>query len=368
VASAHLAAHNERVEDLVGVMIDSAFLDWALQSSGGGAVIDRNGAGAPHRTPPWLPSVRIESADLDVERSPRKPPVDVAVSKVWGHLRLLDHVGHGGFGHVYRAWDSRLERELALKLLPAMECRPTGVMLSALDEGRLLARVRHPNVVTIYGAERIDDTVGLWMEFVRGKTLEELLAQGVTFSDAETTAICLDLCGAVSAVHDSGLLHADIKAHNVMRADDGRIVLMDFGAGRKLEDESFPAGTPLYLAPEVLRGDPVTVRSDIYSLGVLLFHLVTDAYPVMGESVQDLCAAHNRGRRVSLETKRPDLHPSLKRVIERATDPVPERRYPNADAMAADLRVGNVDAFTADLRVLTRRPGLGTLSVETTAA
>ena len=368
MASAHLATHNERVEDLVGVMLDSAFLDWALESSGdfsaGEGLSDRNGAGAPHPTPPWLPSVRIEPVD----RPARRPPLDIGVSKVWGHLHLLDHVGQGGFGHVYRAWDPRLEREVALKLLPAMECRPTGVTLSALDEGRLLARVRHPNVVTIYGAERIDDTVGLWMEFVRGNTLEERLAQGVSFSDAETTAICLDLCGAVSAVHDSGLLHADIKAHNVMRSDDGRIVLMDFGAGRKLEDKSFPAGTPLYLAPEVLRGEAVTVRSDIYSLGVLLFHLVTDTYPVMGESVEDLCAAHDQGRRVSLEEKRPDLHPSLKRVIERAIDPRPERRYPNADALAADLRIENVDAFTADLRVLTRRPGLGALPVEATAA
>jgi len=371
VVNAHLAGHNQPPEDLVGVRLDSAFLEWALESSAdivGATLIDRNGPRTPHRTPPWLASVHLDSTDPDVERSPRQTAVDLGVSNTWSYLRLLEHVGHGGFGHVYRAWDPQLEREVALKLLPAVECRPTGVTLLALDEGRLLARVRHPNVVSIYGAERIDDTVGLWMEFVRGKTLEELLAEGVAFNDADTTAICLDLCGAVSAVHDAGLLHGDIKAHNVMRADDGRIVLMDFGAGRKVEDESFPAGTPLYLAPEVLRGEPVTVRSDIYSLGVLLFHLVTDSYPVTGESVPDLCRAHDEGRRVSLEATRPHLHPSLRRVIERATDPVPARRYASADDLAADLRVANVDAFAADLRFLTRRPGLGNLPTDLTTA
>ena len=237
----------------------------------------------------------------------------------------------------------------------------SGTESSVIHEGRLLARVRHPNVVTIHGAEQIGETVGLWMELVNGKTFAELLDQGQTFSTSEATEICLELCGALSAVHEAGLLHGDIKAHNVMRAVDGRIVLMDFGAGRELADSSLPSGTPAYLAPEILAGKPATIRSDIYSLGVLLFHLVTGAYPVTGSTLRELRAAHERGRRVSVSAARADLHPSLTRVIDRAIDPDPDRRYSTADALAADLRVQNEDAVAADMRVLKRRPGIGAM-------
>ena len=151
----------------------------------------------------------------------------------WGHLRVLEPIGRGAFGEVYRAWDTRLAREVALKLLPAT-AKTLRQATSIIEEGRLLARVRHPNVVTIYGAERIDDRVGLWMEFVNGRTLEQVIAQGHTFGPAEATEIGVQLCHAVAAVHAAGLVHRDVKAHNVMLAEDRRVVLMDFGSGREL--------------------------------------------------------------------------------------------------------------------------------------
>ena len=108
---------------------------------------------------------------------------------------------------------------------------PTGdaAATTIIEEGRLLARVRHPNVVTIYGADRIDDRVGLWMEFVKGRTLEQLLQQEHVFDLPDTLRVASDLCHAIAAVHDAGLLHRDVKAHNVMMDNDGRVVLMDFG-------------------------------------------------------------------------------------------------------------------------------------------
>ena len=143
----------------------------------------------------------------------------------------------------------------------------------------------------------------------------------------------------MSAVHGAGLLHRDIKAHNVMRSEDGRIVLMDFGTGRKLEDEAAPdlAGTPLYLAPEVLHGQPATMRSDLYSLGVVLYHLVTGSYPVRGRTVREIREAHERDERTAVQVARRDVSPKLAQVIERAIDPQPERRYESADALGADL-------------------------------
>jgi serine/threonine protein kinase len=171
---------------------------------------------------------------------------------------------------------------VALKLLPAV--RPAGSGEAIIHEGRLLARVRHSNVVAIYGAEQIGNQIGLWMEFVHGRTLEQALKDGRSFTVRETIDIGLELCQAVAAVHDAGLLHRDIKAQNVALADDGRVVLMDFGAGRDVAESpaSDLTGTPLYLAPEILAGQPASVRSDVYSVGVVLHHVLTGSYPCAG--------------------------------------------------------------------------------------
>jgi TolB-like protein len=254
----------------------------------------------------------------------------------WGPLRLLEHVGEGAFGDVYRAWDTRLDREVALKLLTATASHGRGSPV--IEEGRLLARVRHPNVATIYGAELIDGRIGLWMEFIHGNTLEALLRSGHVFSVQETIAIGIELAHALSAVHASGLLHRDVKAQNVMRGEDGRVVLMDFGTGLdQSADGAAPAGTPLYLAPEVLRGEPATERSDVYSAGVLLYHLLTDAYPVEAPTLQALRDLHTAGAPVDLETVRPNLPPALVGIIRRALDRDPATRHESANALAEAL-------------------------------
>ena len=167
--------------------------------------------------------------------------------------------------------------------------------------------MRHPNVVTIYGAERVEHRIGLWMEFVKGRTLEQVLQHTKVFDSAKAIDIGVELCQAISAVHRAGLLHRDIKAHNVMRSEDGRIALMDFGTGRNLDaDASLDlAGTPLYLAPEVLLGQPATKRSDLYSLGVVLFHLVTGSYPVRGRTVREIRHAHEGGERTAVHVAQP---------------------------------------------------------------
>jgi serine/threonine-protein kinase len=264
---------------------------------------------------------------------------DPAEAESWGHLRILERIGHGAFGAVYRAWDSRLDREVALKLLPATQTPGDPASSTIISEGRWLARVRHANVATIYGAERIGDQIGLWMEFVRGETLEQVLQKQGTLSVAETIDIGMDLCRALSAVHAAGLLHRDVKATNVMREADGRVVLMDFGAGRDLDDNSSSdlTGTPLYLAPEILEGQPATTKSDVYSLGVLLYHLLTGTYPVRARTLGQVRTAHQQRERFSLHAARPDVPSAVQRIVDRATDPDPARRYETAAAMAADL-------------------------------
>ena len=293
------------VDDLADAILDGTPIDWAAaESSPDGTarpLVSQlrvlAAVAALHRGTTLSASTLSKATPSRLEEKAADAPV------LWGHLRLVERIGRGAFGELYRAWDTRLDREVALKLLPAGPSSGDRVASAILQEGRLLARVRHPNVVTIYGAEQIADQIGLWMEFVRGHTLEQILDQRKVVSAAEAVGIGLELCRAMSAVHGAGLLHRDIKTHNVMRAEDGRIVLMDFGTGRDLEDDagSDLAGTPLYLAPEVLEGQPATVRSDIYSLGVLLYHLVTGAYPVHARTLRELRRAHERGERTAVQ-------------------------------------------------------------------
>jgi serine/threonine-protein kinase len=256
----------------------------------------------------------------------------------WGTLELRRELGTGSFATVHVAWDPRLEREVALKVL--RHIRDADMMPAIIREARLLARVHHPNVVTVYGVDQLEGSVGFWMELVDGLTLKQFLAITGALDPREAALISIDVCRAVAAVHKAGLLHRDIKAQNVMRESGGRIVLMDFGAGELLGeavDVQGMTGTPLYMAPEILAGRSASVASDIYSLGVLLYHLVTLRYPIEADDLDALRAAHAAGLAQLLSDVRPDLPQAFVHVVNRALDPDPARRYRSAGAMQADL-------------------------------
>jgi serine/threonine protein kinase/tetratricopeptide (TPR) repeat protein len=274
----------------------------------------------------------------------------------WGDLILIEEVGRGSFGTVYRAHDPQLDRPVAVKLLRSKLSADEQLKTRLLHEGRTLASVHHANVVTVYGAGEHEGRLGLWMEFIRGLTLERMLKSHGPFSAGEAGIVGYELCGALAAVHRAGLVHRDIKAQNVMREEGGRLILMDFGAGQKRSETGIVTrrvvGTPLYLAPEVLSGAEATIASDIYSLGVLLYHLVTNDYPVKGDTVGELVVAHARGRVTRLEDLRPHLPRSFVRVVERAIDPDPSKRFDSAGRMGAAF--GRIHASSADHAVVPR--------------
>jgi serine/threonine-protein kinase len=279
----------------------------------------------------------------------------VPVPGAWGPLHIIERIGRGSYGDVYRAVDTQLSRDVALKLL----ARRQGVLPERLvEEGRRLARVRHPNVVTVFGAETIDGRHGIWMELMPGSTLAGEVATSGPLPLFEAARITRDLAGALEAVHAAGLLHRDIKAQNVLRASDGRPVLTDFGAGRDLDPagDGSPerTGTPVYVAPETVADGQTSVASDIYSLGVLLYFLLTGRYPVSGRSIGEIARAHRQGRGVPAERHRRDIPRSLAAILRRATDPEPSKRFRSAAdlerALSAWLashewRRGVADAF-----------------------
>ena len=184
-------------------------------------------------------------------------PAELFAGDVWAHLTLREVIGRGAYGVVYRAWDPQLDREVALKLISESSQRDQAMIV--VDEGRLLAKVRHRGVVTVFGAAREAGFAGLWMELIQGATFEEIVQQQGRFSAREAALFGAEVCEALAAVHSAGLLHRDVKAQNVMRDRSGRVVLMDFGTGRlrELPDEAAVAdlaGTPLYMAPELFSG------------------------------------------------------------------------------------------------------------------
>jgi serine/threonine protein kinase len=262
---------------------------------------------------------------------------------LWGPFIISGEIGRGAFGTVYRAIDPNLQLQVALKVLRSSDPDVPLDVERALREGRILARISHPNVVRIYRAERIDNEVALAMELVKGHTLDELVRQHSRYSANEAMLIGLDLCRALSAVHAEGIVHGDIKAHNVMREDGGRIVLMDFGAGKDLR--SVPraagadfAGTPVYLAPEVFAGYARTPASDIYSVGVLLYYLVTGSYPVEGDTRSEIGRRHGtRLQRRPVRDVRPNLPAAFVQAIDRAMAEIPEQRYQTAGAFEEAL-------------------------------
>jgi len=327
--------------DAAALVADGAPVDWVSAESAAEADHRRlvrhlrlvESIASLHRS---IPLAEPDDFELPAARSRQATGAGPA-GPHWGRLALLDRIGQGTSCEVYRAWDTALHREVALKLL-----HDEGDHVEAhgrlLEEARRLARVRHAHVVQVYGAEQHEGRVGLWMELVRGESLEHTVHSRGTFGAREAALIGLDLCAALAAVHGAGLLHRDVKAQNVMRESGGRLVLMDFGTGEELSGTNRLVGTPLYLAPEIFRGQRASVQSDIYSLAVLLFYLVSGRFPVNAGSMEELARAHGRRERQLLRDLRPDLPEAFVASVERALDSDPTRRFQSVGDFESALR------------------------------
>ena len=260
---------------------------------------------------------------------------DEADLGVWGPYRLLRSMGPGTLGRVVRATD-HLHRDVVIRFLP-VPCAPD-VAVAFLATGQALARVRHPNAVEVYGAEQHDGQTGLVMEFVDGRSLDSVVGSQGTFSAREAALVGWELCRAIAALHREGLAHGLLSPDNIVREAGGRLVLMDvWPQGVPIECFDLQPVTLPFIAPEVAAGRPPSTRSDIYSLGVVLYHLVSGAFPVRATSLEDLGGRYARGERTPLADLRPDLPDDFIRIVERASEPDPERRYPTIGAVKEAL-------------------------------
>jgi hypothetical protein len=251
----------------------------------------------------------------------------------WGRLIVLERIGAGTFGEVFRAWDPQLERPVALKLFSRGKTSP------ALAEARRLARVRHAGIPIVFGVDENESRSGFWMELIEGDTLASVCARSGPLGILEAGDSAIAVADALAAVHQAGLLHGDIKPQNIVRGSANRVVLTDFGLGRDraVEVHDGIGGTPLYLAPELLAGHAPSVPSDIYALGVTLYFLLTCTYPVTGGTLKELLRAHGTPRHLG-----PRLPGRLAAVLMQAIEADPARRPQSAeafrDALASALR------------------------------
>ncbi len=253
------------------------------------------------------------------------PPAEAPDLGTWGPYRLLRDMGKGTLGRVVRATD-HLHRDVVIRFLPP-DCAPD-VAVAFLATGQTLARVRHPNTVEVYGAEQHDGRTGLVMEYIDGRSLDEVVSAQGTFSAREAALVGWELCRAITALHREGVAHGLLSPDNIVREAGGRLVLMDvWPEGVPLEAFEMQAVSLPFLAPEVAGGARPSARSDVYGLGVILYHLASGGCPVRAASLDELRERYRRGERTPLADLRPDLPDDFIRIVERACEPDPERRY-----------------------------------------
>jgi serine/threonine-protein kinase len=267
-----------------------------------------------------------------------------------GRYRLVALLGRGGMGEVYRADDLRLGQPVALKFLPPAVAGDAAMLARFYAEVRLGRQVSHPNVVRLYDLVEIDGHHCLAMEYVDGEDLSSLLARIGRLPAAKAVAIARDLGAGLAAAHDKGVIHRDLKPANVMIDGKGSARIADFGIAAlagTVETAEF-AGTPAYLAPELLDGAAATVQSDLYALGLVLHEACTGQRLYSPRSLAELKSLQAATLPPSLSSLAPDVPPELERLVARCLDRDPAARPVSAHALLAALPGGNaLDAAVA---------------------
>ncbi|HET9234076.1 MAG TPA: serine/threonine-protein kinase [Candidatus Eisenbacteria bacterium] len=252
----------------------------------------------------------------------------------WGDLLLLERLAIGSLGgEVYRAWDTRLQREVALKLLPPGQAQNEESPF--IQEARAGARIRHAHIVAVHGIDVHDGRAGLWMDLLRGPTLEQEIVRTGALDAGTAARLGMEIGSALSAVHEAGLLHRDVKPANIVR-DGDRYVLTDFGLGKDAWHASpaeRPSGTPMYMAPELFKGVGASPRSDVYGLGLTLWFALSGRHPFQAGSLEELILAVEKGP----GPLPPGAPQHLVRVIEQATARRTEDRFPAANAFVTAM-------------------------------
>lgn len=304
---------------------------------------------------------------------PPETPTSLAAGTRLAHYEIVSLLGAGGMGQVYRARDTKLQRDVALKLLPADTADPERRQRFE-REARAVAALNHPNIVTIHSVDEVDGRVFLTMELVSGQPLSEMIGRGGLALD-KLLKIAVPLADAVSTAHARGITHRDLKPANVMVTADGQVKVLDFGLAKLLDVNAAAdrmvteapdvitgqgriLGTIAYMSPEQAEGKAVDGRSDIFSLGVMLYEMATGDRPFKGNTSLSTLTAIMRDTPKSVTEINPTIPKELGRVIRRALSKDPERRQQTGkdlrnelDEIRQELESGELSASTSQAAV-----------------
>ena len=276
------------------------------------------------------------------------------VGQTISHYKIIEKIGQGGMGLIYKAEDTRLGRHVALKFLPRELARDAQALERFGREARAASALDHPNICTIYDIGEHDGQPFIVMQFLMGQTLQQRIAHG-PLEKNELTTIAIQIAQALDAAHEKGIIHRDIKPANVLLTTGDQVKLLDFGLAKLVEQGSYDmhsegpltapgigVGTPYYMSPEQLLSESLDGRSDIFSFGVLLYEMATQTLPFNGRDLKALFQAILSGSPSWSSEFETDWPTELKRIIQKALEKDRKVRYQTAKELLLEgMRTGN---------------------------
>jgi serine/threonine-protein kinase len=262
----------------------------------------------------------------------------------FGRYRIVKEIGRGSMGVVYQAEDPNLDLLVALKVLRQDRLANEAFVRRFLSEAKALGRLDHPNIVRVFNVDRDGDTVYIAMEFIEGESLATLMKQR-PFPPESLAEFGATVAEALDSAHRKGIVHRDVKPSNILLKSDGRFKITDFGIAH-IEDPSSPEqtqageilGTPAYMSPEQVLSRPVDGRSDLFSLGIILYELATGVRPFGGEGIHAIFSAITQEKPLEVQARNPEVPKALSDVIMKCLRKKPEERFADGRELSRALR------------------------------
>ncbi|HUG34617.1 MAG TPA: protein kinase [Anaerolineales bacterium] len=276
--------------------------------------------------------------------------------------QLLEQLGTGGMSNVYRARDLMLERSVAIKILHEDYSKDQSFQDRFRQEARAAANLSHPNIVTVHDFGFDFGQLFIVMEYVPGKDLKSILRQRGRYTVDEAIPLIVQACAGLGYAHRAGLVHCDVKPHNMIVMPDSRLKVTDFGIARALStilpDERADVvwGSPQYFSPEQAVGEPPSPASDVYSLGVVLYEILTGALPFNAPTSEELARMHLQDQPIPISEYIPDVAPALEQIVMKVLSKEPAARYRTADQLGRVLLKFGTERETAPAPALHLTP------------
>jgi len=263
------------------------------------------------------------------------------IGKTISHYKILEKLGEGGMGVVYKAQDTKLDRIVALKFLPERLVCDEEAKSRFVNEAKAASALNHPNITTIYEIDEVEDQCFISMECVKGRSIKEVIGER-KLSEEEILKIATQIAEGLNAAHKKDIIHRDIKSDNIMLTEDGQVKIMDFGLAKlkgvsKLTKAGTTLGTMQYMSPEQVQGQEVDQRSDIFSFGVVLYEMITGQLPFKGEYEAAVVYSIINETPEPITEHRTDIPEGLQRIVDKVLEKQRDLRYQNMDDFFTDV-------------------------------